>query len=60
MLKATIVFIMLCATACTTYGAPVESNDDNIAAEAIEKSGLVSLRDRRGISGSTYVVKLQL
>ena len=48
-LKATVVLIILSAIACTTYGAPVESDHDNVAAEVIEKSGLVSSRNRRGI-----------
>ena len=55
MLKATVVLIMLSAIiACITYGAPVEANGDNVAAEAIEKSGLASSRNRSGISAGSY------
>ena len=68
MLKATVVLIMLSAISCTTYGAPVEANDDNVVAEAndenveaeaIENAGLVSSRNRRGLSASMkFVAKL--
>ena len=54
MLKATVVLIMLSAIACSTYGAPVEANGDNVAAEVIEKSGLASSKNCRGISAGSY------
>ena len=60
MLKAIVVLIMLSAIACTTYGAPVEANDGNFAAEAIENSGLVSSRNRRGLSISKHEICCQI
>ena len=56
MQKATIVVVFaLSAIACTTCGAPTDAKDDDVAENAIiEKSGLVSSRNRHGLSASTY------
>ena len=59
-LKATVVLIILSAIACTTYGAPVESDGDNVAAEAIEKSGLVTSRNRHELTKSMRFVSISI
>ena len=43
------------AITCATYGAPTDAKDDDVAENPItEKSGLVSSRNCRGLSASTY------
>ena len=56
MQKATIVVLFaLSAIVCTTYGAPTDAKDDDVAANVtIENSGLVSSGNHCGLSASTY------
>ena len=57
MQKAIVVLFTLSAIACTTYGAPANAKNDDIdLTENVitEKSGLVSTRNRRGLSASKY------
>ena len=55
MQKVIVVLFALSAIACTTYGAPANTKNDDVTENAIiEKSGLVSTRNRRGLSPSKY------
>ena len=55
MQKPLVLLFALSAIACTTYGAPANAKNDDVTENAIiEKSGLVSTRNRRGLSSSTF------
>ena len=55
MQKVIVVLFALSAIACTTYGAPANAKNDDVTETAIiEKSGLVSTRNRRGLSACKY------
>ena len=55
MQKVIVVLFALSAIACTTYGAPANAKNDDATEDAIiEESGLVSTRNRRGLSPSKY------
>ena len=51
MLKAiTVALLVLNIITYTTYGVLADTNDGDAAENAIEKSELISLRNRRGLS----------
>ena len=51
MLKAiTIALLVLNTITYTTYGVPANTKDEDTADNAIERSELVSSRNRRGLS----------
>ena len=52
-MKATVVIFVLSVINCTIYGAPAKAKNSATAKNAIEKSGLVSSRNRHGLSTGT-------
>ena len=60
MMKAIVVQFLLSAIACTTLGAPATGIEDaNSVDKAIDRSRLVSSRNRRDLSpGMKFVAKL--
>ena len=60
MMKAVVVLFALSAIACTAYDAPAaDIKDGDAAAKAVEMSGLVSSRKRRGVQpGMKHVAEL--
>ena len=60
MMKVIVVLFMLSDIACTTFGSPAAGiKDANSADKAIDRSGLVSSRNRRDLSpGIKFVAKL--
>ena len=55
-MEATVVLFVLSVIDYTIYGAPAKAKNGDIANNAIEKSGLVSSRNRRGLSTGTKLL----